>query len=74
MDEFMSAGQFKAHCYKVIARVKRTRKRIIITNKDVPVAQIVPINEEKTPLFGKMKGTIHFLGDVIDPIEVEWKS
>jgi prevent-host-death family protein len=74
MSEFMKAGKFKTHCLKVIDRVKRTRKRIIITKRNVPVAQMVPIDEEETSLFGKMKGTIHFLGNVIDPIGVEWNA
>jgi len=72
MSQYMKAGQFKAHCLKVIDKVKRTRRRIIITKRNLPVAQMVPVDEEETAIFGKMKGTIHFLGDILEPIGVEW--
>ncbi len=74
MSEFMKAGQFKARCLKVIDRVKRTRRRIIITKRNIPVAQMVPIDEKETTLFGKMKGTIHFSGDILEPMGVEWDA
>jgi len=74
VSEFMKAGQFKAHCLKVIDRVKRTKRRVIITKRNVPVAQMVPIDEKETTLFGKMKGSIHFLGDILEPIGVEWNA
>ena len=33
---------------------------------------VVPIEEEKEGLFGKMKGTVHILGDIIAPIDEVW--
>lgn len=74
MTEFMKAGNFKAHCLKVMDRVKRTKRRIIITKRNVPVAQIVPIEEKETTLFGSMKGTIHIKGNIVKPIDEEWNA
>ncbi len=69
MAEYMDAGQFKAECLKIMDRVKQTRQKVIITKRNVPVAQLVPLNEKKaTPAFGKLKGTVHYRGDIIRPI------
>ncbi len=74
MTEYMKAGQFKAKCLKVMERVRRTRRRIIITKRNIPVAQLVPIDEKEIAAFGKLKGTIHFKGDIITPIDEGWDA
>jgi len=74
MTEYMKAGQFKAKCLKVMDRVRRTRRRIIITKRNIPVAQLVPIEEKEVAAFGKLKGTIHIKGDIIAPIDETWNA
>ena len=74
MSEFMKAGRFKAECLKVMERVRRTRQRVVITKRNVPVAQMVPIEKKDEELYGKMKGTVHFKGDVTKPIGEEWDA
>lgn len=74
MTEYMKAGHFKAKCLKVMDRVKRTRRKIVITKRNVPVAQIVPVEEMEKKGFGKLKGTIHFIGDIIAPIDEAWDA
>ena len=74
MSEYMKAGKFKAQCLKVMDRVKKTGKKIIITKRNKPVAQLVPIEEKTTSLFGAMKGTIHIQSDIIAPIGEEWDA
>ncbi len=74
MSEFMKAGKFKAECLKVMERVRRTRRRVVITKRNVPVAQMVPIERKDEELYGKMKGTIHFKGDITKPIGEEWDA
>lgn len=74
MQEFMQAGKFKAECLKVMDRVKKSRKRIIITKHRKPIAQIIPIEEEDVRLFGKLRGTVHVMGDLILPIDEEWNA
>lgn len=74
MDEYMKAGKFKAQCLKVMDRVKKTGKKIVITKRNKPVAQLVPIEEKETTLFGAMKGTIHILGDIVAPIGEVWDA
>ena len=74
MDEMMKAGQFKAQCLKVMERVRKTRRKIIITKRDVPIAKLVPIDEKEIKAFGKFKGTMHIKGDLIAPIDEDWDA
>jgi prevent-host-death family protein len=74
MDEKMKAGKFKAECLKVMDRVKKTHRKIIITKRNVPVAKLVPIEEKEGRAFGMLKGSVHFKGNVIDPISEVWNA
>ena len=74
MVEHIQAGKFKARCLKLMDKVHRTKKRIIITKRNKPIAQLVPIEEDKESLFGKMKGTVHILGDIVAPIDGVWDA
>lgn len=74
MDEKIKAGKFKAECLKVMEKVRRTRRKIIITKRNVPIAKLVPIDEEEGATFGKLKGTVHFKGDIIGPIDEVWDA
>lgn len=74
MDEKIKAGKFKAECLKVMEKVRKTRRKIIITKRDVPIAKLVPIEEEEVKIFGKLKGTVHFKGNIIDPIDEVWDA
>ncbi len=74
MTEYMKAGQFKAECLKVMDRVKRTRRKIIITKHNIPVAQLIPVEEGEVAAFGRLKGTIHFKGDITAPVDEVWDA
>ena len=74
MTEHIQAGQFKARCLKLMDKVQRTKKRIIITKRNKPIAQLIPIEEDTENLFGKMKGTVHILGDILAPIDEVWDA
>jgi len=74
MSEYMQAGKFKARCLKLMDRVQRTRRRIIITKRNKPIAQLVPIEKDSEGLFGRMKGTVHIKGDILSPINETWDA
>ncbi|MBS0648888.1 MAG: type II toxin-antitoxin system Phd/YefM family antitoxin [Verrucomicrobia bacterium] len=74
MSEYMKAGKFKARCLKVMDRVKKTKRRVIITKRNVPVAQMVPVDEKSEELYGKMKGTVHYKDDITKPTGEEWDA
>lgn len=54
--------------------VNKTKKSVIITKRSHPVAKLVPFTEENVHLFGIMKGTVHVLGDITEPIDEEWDA
>ncbi|MBV8116055.1 MAG: type II toxin-antitoxin system Phd/YefM family antitoxin [Silvibacterium sp.] len=67
----MPAGEFKAHCLAVIDEVHNRREQVIITKYGKPMARLMPLEKaEKKPesVFGFMKGKIHILGDIVEPI------
>ena len=66
------AGEFKAKCLQMIDEVQRLRMPIVITKRGKPVARLVPVDEEKPKLFGRMKGTIKILGDIVGPTGEKW--
>jgi prevent-host-death family protein len=75
MDMEVPAGQFKAHCLRLMDEVRRNRREIIITKRGVPVARLVPVEEAKAPsLFGAMKGSVIIKGDIVGPLDVEWEA
>ena len=68
----IKASEFKAKCLKLMDEVAATGEPIEITKDAKPVARLVPpLRRAKSP-FGLHKGQIKILGDIIEPIDVEW--
>ena len=74
MDEEIKAGEFKSKCLKIMDTVKKTRRRITITKRNVPIAKLIPIDETPKEIFGKLRGTIRFTSDIIEPIGESWNA
>ena len=68
------AGEFKAKCLKLIDEVAEKRKPLVITKRGKPVARLVPEPPKRRQLFGSMKGSVLWEGDIISPIDVEWEA
>ena len=68
------AGEFKAKCLNIMDEVNKTRQAVIITKHGKPVAKLIPIEEEKRPLFGKLKGSVTLLTDITQPIDEGWSA
>lgn len=47
---------------------------IVITKNGRPVSRLVPHIERPKTVFGIDEGRIEILGDVIEPIDVEWDA
>jgi prevent-host-death family protein len=73
MATTIPAGEFKAKCLKLLDQVAESRQTLVITKYGKPVAEVVPIKEEKS-LFGAMKGSGKITGDIISPLDVEWDA
>ena len=74
MDEFVKAGEFKSKCLRIMDKVKRTKRRVIITKRNKPVAQLLPIEENTILAYGCMKDTVEILGDILSPIDEVWDA
>jgi prevent-host-death family protein len=72
--EEMPAGEFKAKCLQVMEQVNLTKTPVVITKRGKPIAKLVPVESDAPEFFGCMKGTVHILGDIISPIDVEWEA
>jgi prevent-host-death family protein len=69
MKQQIAAGEFKAKCLGLLDQVQKTRQEIVVTKRGKAVAKLVPVDEEKPQIWGRMKGTIEILGDIVSPIE-----
>jgi prevent-host-death family protein len=75
MRRQIAAGEFKAKCLALLDDVQQKREEIVVTKRGKPVARLVPIEQaEKPPLFGRMKGTITILGNIIAPTGEIWDA
>jgi prevent-host-death family protein len=74
MKRVIQAGKFKAECLKIMDDVQAKKYSIIITKRNKPIAKLVPIEENNSLLFGKMKGTAHIKDDLIQSIGEEWNA
>ncbi len=73
MKQKIAAGVFKAQCLGLLDEVQQQRKEIIITKRGKPVARLVPVDEAKPTIFGRMKGTGRILGDIFSTGE-SWEA
>ncbi|MDB6081760.1 MAG: prevent-host-death family protein [Chlamydiia bacterium] len=72
--KLVPAGKFKAECLKMMDEVQRTKMHLIITKRNIPVVEMIPIEEKRRPGFGWMKGTAHVKGDIMKPIDEVWDA
>jgi prevent-host-death family protein len=64
----MPAGEFKARCLTVMENVRKTKEPVLITKRGLPVAKLVPAEEEQRPFLGRLEGIVKIVGDIESPI------
>jgi prevent-host-death family protein len=74
MTRTIGAGEFKAKCLRLIDEVNESGEPLIVTKRGKPVVEVRPAAAKPKRLFGAMKGRIKILGDIIEPIDVEWEA
>jgi len=67
------AGEFKAHCLRLMNEVAAKGEEIVVTKRGKPLVRLLP-PEPAREAFGAMKGTVKILGDIIEPFDVEWEA
>ncbi|HEV8240943.1 MAG TPA: type II toxin-antitoxin system Phd/YefM family antitoxin [Thermoanaerobaculia bacterium] len=70
----VTASEFKARCLQLMDEVNDSGKEIVITKRGKPVSRLVPYRERPATLFGLFAGQMKILGDIIEPIDVEWEA
>ena len=70
----IKASEFKATCLKLMDEVADSGKEIIITKNGRPVSRLVPYHSKPQTLFGIDRGRIEIVGDIIEPLAVEWEA
>ncbi len=64
---------FKAKCLRILQEVHDKKKRVIVTKRGKPLAEIMPTDEGtegKIPL----RDTVLYMGDIISPVaEGDWE-
>ena len=69
------ATKFKAKCLELIQEVHdRKRNHVVITKRGKPFAKLVPIDEDRTPFYGCMKGLAKINGDLTEPTGANWEA
>jgi len=76
--ETISISEFKATCLARLERVRRTGRRLLITRRGDPVAEVIPPSPatHKDPWLGSASATGRILGDLVEPIvgADEWEA
>lgn len=70
----IEASEFKIKCLKLMDEVAETGEDIVITRNGRPVSRLVPYWEKPKTLWGIDRGRFEILGDIIEPIDVEWEA
>jgi prevent-host-death family protein len=70
----VTASEFKARCLQLMDEVNDSGEEIVITKRGRPVSRLVPYRERPATLFGLFAGQMKILGDIIEPIDVEWEA
>lgn len=70
----MKASEFKAKCLHLMDEVAEGAGEIVITKHGKPVARLVAHLDPPKSFFGADRGRIRILGDIIEPIIVDWEA
>lgn len=70
------AADFKAHCLEVMDKVAKTGRSVTVTKRGKPIVRVVPVPsvEEPQSIFGRGKGLITSMGDIVSPTGERWDA
>ena len=69
------AGEFKAHCLKIMNEVNLKHETYVITKRGVPIAKIVPYEfgpQTMPSLFGALADQAMITGEIVDSMDMGW--
>ena len=68
----INVTDFKVNCSKLIRSVAESGDPLVITKYGRPIVKLVPY--ESKSLFGMFKDDIRIVGDIMEPLDVEWDA
>jgi len=70
--EKLSVSKFKSTCLSVLDNVNKQKKRVIITKRGKPIAEVIPYDPVKNEI--SLKDSVKFIEDIISPVaEDDWE-
>ncbi len=73
-ERVIKASEFKAKCLKLMDEVAESGEEIVITKNGRPVSRLLPYRQRPKTLFGRDRDKLLILGDIGEPIDVEWDA
>lgn len=70
----MKASEFKAKCLALMDEIAESGEEIVITKRGRPVAKLAPCESRRGAPWGRYRHMGRILGDVIEPVDVEWEA
>ena len=70
----IKASEFKAKCLQLMDEVAESGEEIVITKHGRPVSKLAPYRIKPKTLFGIDRERMEIVGDIGDPIDVEWDA
>ena len=70
----IKASEFKAKCLNLMNEVAESGAEYVITKNGRPVSRLVPCRKKPKSLFGIDRGRLEILGDIDEPLDVEWEA
>ncbi len=70
--ESLSVSEFKATCLAVLEDINQQKKRVVITKRGKPIAEVIPFETDHEGI--SLKDTVTFMEDIISPVaEDDWE-
>jgi prevent-host-death family protein len=72
----VGSAEFKARCLELVEHVREARAEYVVTRHGVPVAKLVPFDDDEKPasLLGSMAGSVLQYDNPFDPVPGAWMS
>jgi prevent-host-death family protein len=75
--KLVSKTVLKTKMFEYFRRVERSGKEIIVTDHNIPVLKITPLNKRQRTVeevFGKPRKKVKYFADLTEPTEDEWSE
>ena len=70
----IKASEFKAKCLSLMNEVAESGAEYVVTKNGRPVSRLVPYRRKPESLFGIDRGRLEILGDIDEPLDIEWEA